>query len=282
MRRAWLLVLLCSSLLACSTKSGGSDPTNGSDASIDDTASSDDSTAPGDDSTAPPDGVVVDSSVVGDSKPPTDSGKPPADTAVTPDVPAGPCTNDMECAASEYCAFPGGTCKALPSGKCTGSSAGSCGGYLPRCKDYSCFSRGDCGGKDSNCHAGETCVAKGGATLCMPSSPCKETVSALDVANGVYASGKEVCIRDVVREVLSETDGDYHVRMGKQKTAVFGTCPFPVVPPGTGLVTELTPEYQSAGLTTPTVGATVTVQGTVRWDGAHCWWEIHPVKYFGP
>jgi hypothetical protein len=65
-------------------------------------------------------------------------------------------------------------------------------------------------------------------------------------------------------------------------TAVFGTCPYPVVPPGKGLVTELTPEYQAAGLTTPASGATVTIQGTVRWDGYHCWWEIHPVKYIGP
>ena len=278
MRRASCLLWLCLAFPACSTpKSAGSDPTPSDDASTDDSASSDDSTAPRDSS------VVSDSArPSGDSTVPTDTGKPPVDTSVTPDTPGGPCTNDMECAANEYCVYPGGTCKALPTGKCTGSTAGACGGYLPRCKDYSCFTAGDCGGKDSNCHAGEACVAKGGATLCKPTSPCKETVSALDVANGVYAAGKEVCIRDVVHEVLSETDGDYHVRMGKLKTAVFGTCPFPVVPPGTGLVTELTPEYGSSGLSTPTVGATVTVQGTVRWDGAHCWWEIHPVKYFGP
>ena len=153
---------------------------------------------------------------------------------------------------------------------------------MPRCKDYSCFTTGDCGGKDSNCHAGEKCQTFGASTLCVPISPCTETVTTADVMNGKITPGKEVCIKDYVHGVLSETDGDYHVRMGKTPTLVFGTCPFPVTPPGYGLVTELTPEYQKAGLVTPAVGSTITVQGTVRWDGAHCWWEIHPVKYFGP
>jgi hypothetical protein len=107
-------------------------------------------------------------------------------------------------------------------------------------------------------------------------------VKTIDVANGVYAPGKEVCIRDVVHDVIAEPDGDFHIRMGTFTTAVFGTCPYPVVPPGKGLVTELTPDYQNAGLTPPAAGATVTIQGTVRWDGYHCWWEVHPVKYIGP
>jgi hypothetical protein len=264
MRGSWLLMLACSMSVACSTTGNGG---SGSDV---------DSTAPDDTGSG-----GADTTTGGDTTTNVDTGGA-TDTSTKPDVPPGACTEDMECAASQYCVFPGGTCSALGSGKCSGTSASTCGGAGPKCKDGSCFWSGACAA-DSTCHAGETCVSKAGASkLCFPTSPCKETVTSLDVANGKYAPGKEVCIRDVVHDVLSEPDGDYHIRMGTFTTAVFGTCPYPVVPPGKGLVTELTPEYQAAGLTTPAAGSTVTVQGTVRWDGYHCWWEIHPVKYIGP
>ena len=285
--RSLLLAALCCATtfgcavalgVGCSNAGGG----GGGGTPGDDTGAA---TTPPDDSSAGGDGSGGDASDTGTSTtPPVDTGiKPPVDTGTPPpDTAGGPCTDDMQCPAGDYCTR-AGACASLGDGKCAGgSSSASCGGYAPRCKDYACFQSGACGGVSANCHAGDDCTTRSSETLCFPTSPCKETVTVADVASGKYAPGKEVCVRDYVHGVLSETDGDYHIRMGHAATQVFGTCPFPVVPPGVGLVTELTPEYQRAGLATPSVGSTITVQGTVRWDGAHCWWEIHPIKYIGP
>ena len=201
------------------------------------------------------------------------------------------CQDDLTCPAKDGYCLPGtNRCGTLTPGACANNRPAGCAGVQPRCVDSSCFNPGACRSA-ADCHQGESCTVRGGTSLCFPTSPCGSTVSTTDVANGLYAAGKEVCIRDRVSNVIVENDGDYHIRMGGFGTPVCGAnnsptncpttnCPFPVNPPGNGLITELTPDYQKAGITTPTIGSTITVQGTVRWDGAHCWWELHPIKYW--
>jgi hypothetical protein len=246
--------------------------------------------------------------------PPADMNIPRPDTLKSIDhlVFTGQCTDDGQCPADQYCQQGTGSCVSLTSGSCTKTNTSACLGANPQCKDGSCYNAGGCN-TNADCHEGETCTSHGGSSLCYPTSPCPggEVVNSMDVANGLYAEGKEVCVTDVVENVLCETDGDYHIRLGKSwHTPVCGlspsptncapksgTCQYIQNPPGDGLITELTPEYQipnisnpsgatcgvgtaSCGLNTPSIGQTITVEGTVRWDQYHCWWEVHPVKWW--
>ena len=141
----------------------------------------------------------------------------------------------------------------------------------PYCRDNSCYE--PICGTDADCHGGEHCASG----LCVPDNPCPETVSVADVYAGVYGSGKVVCVRDVLIRVNSETDGDLHVRVGNI-TIVSGGSTFQ------GWVTEVTPQYLSAGVVVapPDNGQVIAVHGVVRWDEGHKWYEMHPVQWIGP
>jgi hypothetical protein len=88
-------------------------------------------------------------------------------------------------------------------------------------------------------------------------------VSIDDINKGVYAAGKEVCIKGTVTVVHQGYDGETEIRIGN--------TPF--------LYVDIEPMY---GLHAPTVGQTITVHGTVRWDGGHQDRELLPVDWYGP
>ena len=188
--RAWL-VLAGMAFVACGKASPNGDPP----------PTDDDTGVPGGDTG----GSTTDSALPGDAPASKDTGPAPTDgsgvdTRPPPaDTSGGPCADDMQCAATDgYCPSAGAPCATLPPQTCSGGSTGSCLGLRPKCKDQACFNSGACN-SDADCHAGETCAARGsGGKLCFPTSPCTETVSAADIANGKYAAGKEVCIEDTV------------------------------------------------------------------------------------
>jgi hypothetical protein len=128
----------------------------------------------------------------------------------------------------------------------------------PYCIDGSCMHPGMCSG-DADCHGGDSCVMG----LCTASTPqCPTTVNISDVIKGVYAAGKEVCIKGTVTYTRAGYDGETEIRIGD--------TPYVYV--------DIEPMY---GLKTPAVGQTITLHGTVRWDAGHQDREILPVDWYG-
>jgi hypothetical protein len=119
----------------------------------------------------------------------------------------------------------------------------------------------------ADCHAGDACI--GGLCIVQPSSspsaptPCPTLVEIGDVIKGVYAAGKEVCVRGAVMQMRSGLDGEYEIRLGQ--------LPFVYV--------DVEPMYLAAGVVLPKLGATVTVHGVVRWDAGHADRELLPVDW---
>jgi hypothetical protein len=195
----------------------------------------------------------------------------------------GKCARDLDCDPGSYCtqaancavlafggAMPcqGGTpvfyscaTQQTPSGftACAGAP-GPTG--CPYCLDNSCFHPGVCQ-TANDCHGGDAC-SNGLCTALAPQ--CPTTVAIGDIYKGVYAAGKEVCVRDTVQKVRQGYDGMLEVQLGVN--------PF--------LYVDIAPMYQAAGVSPPTVGQTVTVHGTVRWDGGHMDRELAPVDWIGP
>jgi hypothetical protein len=197
------------------------------------------------------------------------------------------CSRDLDCDSGSYCtqasscvvlAFGGPincaggktvsyTCamKSTPAlmTACTGAP-GPVG--CPYCIDNSCYHPGICS-SDNDCHGGDRCVDG----LCRVNEPaCPTTVPLADVANGKFAAGKEVCVRGKVSQVRAGYDGMNEVRLSVSPS------------PAPYLYVDVSPMYVTAGVQLPTVGATVTVHGTVRWDDAHDDYELLPVDFFGP
>ena len=75
-----------------------------------------------------------------------------------------------------------------------------------------------------------------------------------------------MCVRGKVAGARTGYDGMNEVKLD--------SSPF--------LYVDVSPMYETAGVALPTVGATVTVHGTVRWDDGHDDRELLPVDYFGP
>lgn len=213
----------------------------------------------------------------------------------------GLCTIDMDCGDLEYCT-PAKSCALLPTPgavACPGDSTTitsacnqqpdssaleSCAGAAgppacPYCRDNSCYWpmswTGPPCASSGDCHAGDRCSAG----LCVVDTtsgqdPCPKTVSIQDLIDGRYGAGKEVCVQDVVVKLVSETDGDDHVRIGN---VTYPNQTF------TGFITEPTPQYLSqTGLLVPVAGQIVRCHGMVRWDSGHGWWELHTVDWYGP
>jgi hypothetical protein len=192
----------------------------------------------------------------------------------------GACASDSDCDAASYCDRAAG-CTALGAGgaiACAGGTAlrdacdpqrtpsgwQACVGApgpadCPYCTDGSCFRPGLCGG-DGDCHQGDAC--SGG--LCRPAAPeCPVMAMSADVVAGSFAAGHEVCVRDTVTSI--ETGYTMVMHLG-----------------GAGLTAVLTQLYLGGGLTVPSVGATVTLHGVVRWDQWRTHWEIDPVDWWQP
>lgn len=188
------------------------------------------------------------------------------------------CARDMDCDPGSYCtqahncvvlAFggaidcAGGTdvtaaCAASTSPSAFVSCAGKGGPVgCPYCIGGSCMHPGLCT-DDDDCHGGDHCA--GG--LCSVVAPqCPSVVDVTDVDKGTYAAGKEVCIRGAVTQVRKGYDGELEVKIG--------STPY--------LYVDIEPMY---GLTSPTVGQTITAHGTVRWDSGHQDRELLPVDWF--
>lgn len=190
------------------------------------------------------------------------------------------CMRDMDCDAGSYCTQTG-QCVVLAYGgaqpcaggttvyyscatKTTPTDFASCVGNpgpvgCPYCIDDSCFHTGLCNTSD-DCHGGDGCV-KGLCRVLDP--PCPVTVEIGDVVKGVYAAGKEVCVRGTVVKARSGYDGEYELQLD--------SSPY--------LYVDIEPMYQSAGVAPPMVGQSVTVHGTVRWDAGHQDRELLPVDW---
>jgi hypothetical protein len=193
------------------------------------------------------------------------------------------CARDTDCDADSYCSQ-AASCTALSYGgknacnggktvyyrcaveetaatfdACVGPAAMSGCGY---CLDNSCMHPGLCS-SEADCHRGDSCVDG----LCRVQAPeCPTTVTVSDVSHGVFAAGKEVCVRDTVTAVRNGYDGMIDIKLG--------TSPY--------LFVDVMPMYEHAGVRIPTVGQAVTVHGTVRWDGGHSDWELLPVDWISP
>jgi hypothetical protein len=85
------------------------------------------------------------------------------------------------------------------------------------------------------------------------------------IVAGSFAAGKAVCVRDRVVAVRAGYDGVTELKLG---ASPYLFCDVPNM-------------YQNAGVTIPTVGTTVTLHGTVRWDAGHADWELLPVDWIG-
>jgi hypothetical protein len=194
---------------------------------------------------------------------------------------AAPCAHDTDCDPGSYCtqagrcvvrAYGGATpCQggALVSYSCatstTPASFQSCVGApgpvgCPYCIDGSCMHPGLCKTSD-DCHAGDGCISG----LCHALDPPCTTASTVplgDVVKGVYAAGKELCVRGTVQQARSGADGMYELRLD--------SSPF--------LYVDIEPMY---GLAAPALGQSVLVHGTVRWDAGHQDRELLPVDWIG-
>jgi hypothetical protein len=110
-----------------------------------------------------------------------------------------------------------------------------------------------------DCHGGDGCVS-GLCRVIQPACPDTAVVTIDDINKGVYAAGKEVCVTGTVSLTRSGYDGMYEIKLG--------TTNF--------LYVDIEPMF---GLTPPSVGQTVTLHGTVRWDDGHKDRELLPVDW---
>ncbi|HEY7954574.1 MAG TPA: hypothetical protein VII38_04740 [Polyangia bacterium] len=207
---------------------------------------------------------------------------------LTCDAPTGHCSTemcarDLDCDPGSYCTQ-ASRCAVLAYGgaiACAGgavvyyhcaqesapaafaSCVGAPGpGGCPYCIDGSCFHPGLCT-DDNGCHRGDTCVSG----LCVVSAPpCPSLVTIDQITDGVFAAGKEVCVRGKVTSLRSGSDGMNEIRLGDS--------PF--------LFVDVSPLYLQAGVALPKLDQTVTVHGTVRWDAGHNDRELLPVDFIGP
>jgi hypothetical protein len=193
----------------------------------------------------------------------------------------GTCTRDDDCDGASSCR-PDGSCAVLPlagSIPCAGGVAvsatcdqstspaawASCVGApgpagCPYCTEGSCFHAGLCA-TAADCHAGDACVSG----LCQAAAPaCPSTTPADAVIGGGFGAGHETCVQDRVGSIAELAGGGVLLRLGDAP----------------GLYAEITPLYLAAGVARPTVGMTITVHGTVRWDESHAEWELMPVDWW--
>jgi hypothetical protein len=193
--------------------------------------------------------------------------------------PAASCLLDMDCDAGSYCAQTGNCVVLAYAGptacqggtavtytcatKTTPSSFSTCTGKAgpvgcPYCIDGSCMHPGLCRTAD-DCHGGDGCIS-GLCHVLMPACPDNAIASIADVVHGVYAAGKELCVRGTVQSGKSGVDGMYELKLD--------TSPY--------LYVDIEPMY---GLAAPAVGSNVTVHGVVRWDDGHKDRELLPVDF---
>jgi hypothetical protein len=153
------------------------------------------------------------------------------------------------------------------SAQTTASGFAGCAGApgpsgCPYCIDGSCFHPGLCQSA-AQCHRGDDCVSG----LCrVQAVECPSTVPIGQVYMGVFAAGKEVCVRELVTSLRTGYDGMMEVKLG--------SSPY--------LFADIPPMYAAAGVRLPSLGETVVVHGVVRWDAGHNDRELLPVDWVSP
>lgn len=194
--------------------------------------------------------------------------------------PAASCARDADCDSGSYCTQTGNCVVLAYAGptaceggaavtytcatKTTPSSFQSCVGTAgpvgcPYCIDNSCLHPGLCKSTD-DCHGGDGCIS-GLCHVLAPQCPENAIVPIGDIVHGTYAAGKELCVKGTVQSAKSGVDGMYEIRLD--------SSPY--------LYVDLEPIY---GVSPPTVGAIITVHGTVRWDDGHKDREMLPVDWY--
>jgi hypothetical protein len=128
--------------------------------------------------------------------------------------------------------------------------------------------------------------SKTGASLCVPleadaDGACPKVWSTRDLAGGRFTEGRELCVEGDVQIVTGATDGDTHLQM-----RVDEPIPYPMMDAHVwlfGATTEIGPPHKNpdrpqGAVEDPDLGQHIRVLGTLRWDGDHGWFEVHPVK----
>lgn len=90
-----------------------------------------------------------------------------------------------------------------------------------------------------------------------------------------------MCVEGDVQLTVAAEDGDTHLQL-----KVDEPIPYPMMDAHVwffGATTEIGPPHKSpdrpgGALEDPDIGSHVRVLGTIRWDGGHGWYEVHPVK----
>ncbi len=193
---------------------------------------------------------------------------------------ASTCLRDIDCDSGSYCtqagncvvlAYAGPTACAGGTNvtytcatKTTPTSYSSCVGApgpvgCPYCTNGSCLHPGLCKTSD-DCHGGDGCSG-GICRVLEEQCPTNAIVPIGDVVSGTYAAGKELCVTGTVESAKSGVTGQFEIRLD--------SSPY--------LYVDIEPMYNVAP---PTVGASITVHGTVRWDDGHKDRELLPVDWF--
>ena len=202
-----------------------------------------------------------------------------------------PCSADLDCADDLWCER-GGVCGPVPPLTWFSDLRNINGSCL----------------RDEDCPTGQHCdpnfriAATGdyspnyfktrdaGRFLCQvnrtapASAICPHPVDLADFLGGRYPQGKEICARAQIAFPLLAPDRDTHVQ---------GEVPWPYRYPNTqpalgpfGAAMENAPMYKDptnplGPLVDPIAHSTVDIVGTVHFDNAHGWWELHPIKWVG-
>jgi hypothetical protein len=90
-----------------------------------------------------------------------------------------------------------------------------------------------------------------------------------------------VCVEGTVQLTAAASDGDTHLQL-----QVDEPIPYPAMDAHVwffGATTEIGPAHKNpdrpgGAVTDPDIGQHIRVLGTIRWDGDHGWYEVHPVK----
>ncbi|HEY2749110.1 MAG TPA: hypothetical protein VGL86_31040 [Polyangia bacterium] len=193
---------------------------------------------------------------------------------------ASTCVRDIDCDSGSYCTQAGNCVVLAYAGptpcaggtnvtytcatKTTPSSYSSCVGApgpvgCPYCTNGSCLHPGLCKTSD-DCHGGDGCVG-GICRVLEQQCPENAIVPLGDVVSGTYAAGKELCVSGTVQSAKSGVTGQFEIRLD--------SSPY--------LYVDIEPMYD---ITPPSVGASITVHGTVRWDDGHKDRELLPVDWF--
>lgn len=122
-----------------------------------------------------------------------------------------------------------------------------------------------------------------------PEEFCEHIYDTEEFLSGRFASGKDICVQSTVLFPIPAADGDTHIQLDTEFKMIYPVADFDI--DTVGVAAETVPPYKDPdnpikissdghfSIGDPGMEDEVVVMGTVRWDPAHGWWEIHPVKW---